>query len=291
MAVNADDVVVEVLEQDVPFTAEILSEDVSRFTAKYLRNKCDDSDMVEFELQDVIENYRKANKLCILVGGKTGTGKSTLANGILGAQVAKISAGVLSEGMTTEVEHHCKTIGGLKLTVIDSPGLQDGTSSDEEYLEMIAKGCSERDIVLYCISMAGNRCVKNNMDIRAMKKFTEKFGSEFWSNAVIALTYANAAVDTYMKYLPEAERRERFTTLVAQWDKLIKKALYEEVDVSQEVINNIKIVPAGHASERSLPDRPYWLSDLWVECLDVIPTVEGRAAGQFCEITKSRSSH
>lgn len=95
MATIADDLVMESLGEDVPsFTAEILSKDVDGATIT-------DSGIVRLELQEVIENYRKANKLYILVRGKMGTGKSTLANGILGAQVAEISMGVLSRGMTT----------------------------------------------------------------------------------------------------------------------------------------------------------------------------------------------
>lgn len=48
------------------------------------------------------------------------------------------------------------------------------------------------------------------------------------------------------------------------------------MNVSVDVVNNIGIIPAGHQSERSLPDRAYWLSDLWRECLDSIHTVEAQ---------------
>ncbi len=230
------------------------------------------------ELEEIIEGVRKANKFGVLLSGRTGTGKSTLVNGLVGAEVAEVSDFVQRSGMTAQVWAYKKRIKGLDVTVWDSPGLQDGTENEDRYLDEMASQCAERDLVLYCISMFNCRFVVDNMDIRAMKIITQHFGSEFWTNTLIVLTFANAVVDTFLKRVPEAEKGKKFVAWLSEWNRLIKTALIEEVGVDPEIANNVRIVPAGHQSERSLPGRPYWLSDLWVESLNSIPTVKGRVA-------------
>lgn len=228
------------------------------------------------ELAEVVEFTRTTNKLGILLSGKTGTGKSTLVNGLIGAEVAKVSKFVMGTGMTTEVKTYSTTIKGLEVTVWDSPGLQDGTKNEKCYLNEIATKCEKRDLVLYCISMLNTRFVMDNMDVRAMKKLTKCFGSQFWAKTVIVLTFANAIAETFLKQVPRAQKEEEFSKWLSEWSQLIKTSLIKEVGVKPDVANNISIVPAGHQSDRSLPDRPYWLSDLWVECLNTISTPRGQ---------------
>lgn len=242
-------------------------------------------------LEEIVELYKSANGIQVLLSGKTGSGKSTLINGLLGTEVARVSGAVGTKGTTTKVEEYTHTVKESVITVWDSPGLQDGTANEMEYLEDMAKKCTQRDLVLYCISTTQNHFIKDNNDIRAMKRLTEKFGYDFWTNAIIVLTFANMITESpnFKSLASKDKREERFKQWIQEWKDLIKEALLTEVGVPVKIINNLKVVPAGHQSERSLPDRDYWLSDLWMECFETIPTNEGQTALLTVSIDRLRS--
>ena len=93
-----------------------------------------------------------------MVTGKTGTGKSTLLNGLLGEEIFKEGHNLDSE--TREVTIIRKEMDtGVTVIAYDCPGLQDGTGDEDAYLkDMQDKIRDGLDLVLYCISMS-NICV------------------------------------------------------------------------------------------------------------------------------------
>ncbi len=74
--------------------------------------------------------WRNSNSISVFVAGKTGTGKSTLVNALLGEKVAKEGDNLDPE--TSEVESFTRKIQEMKATVWDSPGLQDGTKNEDK---------------------------------------------------------------------------------------------------------------------------------------------------------------
>eukprot|EP00731_Ephydatia_muelleri_P001476 Em0001g1476a len=87
-------------------------------------------------------------ELCILVCGKTGVGKSTLVNSILGKDVVKTGGpGCRSQSqpgpfsslsaVTAGIIRASGDVEGVTVTVYDSPGLQDGHCKDQSYLDQI----------------------------------------------------------------------------------------------------------------------------------------------------------
>ena len=251
-----------------------------------------DKDKLPPELQSldvdaVKEVFKKATSISILVTGKTGSGKSTLTNGILGLQVKKKQSPAAKEGSdiktcTTDVTKYQKKVGKINVTVWDSPGLQDGTEDQKKYLQQLQEQCSKRDLTVYCIRLLDIRFVRgeDNPDVIAMKKLTEIFGNEFWSNAIIVLTFANIleALNFEWKRLLPDDKAKAFTAKIERWEKQIKEILIVDVQVPEAIIKSITIIPAGHYEEPHLPGRRHWLSTLWWYSLGTIAIPEKQAA-------------
>ena len=217
--------------------------------------------------------WSDSNSISVFITGKSGTGKSTLVNAILGKDVAKVGDKLVPE--TSEVTSHETTIEDIKVIVWDSPGLQDGTSNEQAYLNDIEKKCKDKvDLLLYCMPMKVERLLTGSIEIEAMCKLTEKLGREIWENAVIVLTHANTRIE-YMKEEEDlegeddiAELKEKFDEKVEMWKNQIIKCLKNDVKLSGEVVANIPILPAGLKIEPILiQGLTPWLSALWMESL------------------------
>ncbi len=233
-------------------------------------------------------NIPAEKSLSILLTGKTGTGKSTLTNGILGVNFAKEGSSIGTRS-TTQVGKYTVRKEDIDLTVWDSPGLQDGTSHQQEYLEQMAEHCSEVDLTLFCIKVEP-RFVHgtDNPDVLAMKKFTEAFGPDFWKNTIIVLTFANVleAFNIDWEDLSPEEKEKWYQAKIKKWRDKIWEILIQDIQVPEDIVKAVKIVPAGHHKKPDLPGFPRWLSSLWIECITTIPNKEARL--NMLKISKNR---
>ena len=214
----------------------------------------------------------QANSASILITGKTGAGKSSLINGMVGKDVAKEGTSLNRE--TTSVQQFrvaCE--GGVTITVWDSPGLQDGLDKEDEYIkDMQSKGLANADLVFYCTKMNENRLTKG--DKEAICKLTEGLGKSFWSNTVFVLTFAN---DTRpppsheYKSLSEKEKAkknlEHFNKRLKEWEEKLQGVVVS-AGIKPGVAEKIPVVAAGYEADQSLPGCDNWLSNLWVTSIE-----------------------
>ena len=216
--------------------------------------------------------------------GKTGVGKSTLVNGLLGKQVAK--EGASATRCTTQVTEYKAELHGVPVTVFDSPGLQDNTGNEDEYISDMKIKCQHLSLVLYCTKMTNN-CLKDQ-DRYAILKLTAAFGQRFWEYALLVLTFANTENVSRCDERDEDEGPEPSFDDAAAWKELEKKRfegrlkiwkngfhkfLIEEVKVQRDIVERIPVVPAGdHRETRDkrepfrLPDRENWFDEFWKAC-------------------------
>ena len=203
----------------------------------------------------------------ILVTGRTGTGKSTLVNALVGRKVAEEGHGLRPHTMHV-TKHVFVTSDHFEVTVWDSPGLQDGTVNEERYLAEVKEKCSSVDIVIYAIKISTTRSALTQgsgqsfeNDYSAIQKLTRTFGVDWWKNAVVVLTFANK-LEGMLKARSPLQVESKFKERIGEWKSRIRATL-SEAGVPQEVADNVAIEPAGYIKKPHLPGHDYWLSILW----------------------------
>ena len=207
----------------------------------------------------------------MLLTGKTGVGKSSIINTIIGEKLA--DEGKSLGGQTRDVTCHEKTVNHVKFKVWDSPGLQDTTEEDGKITERITQTlkqhCSHLHLFLYCIRMDRDRVEIS--ELKAIKLLSQLFSPKIWESAIFALTFANRVVPP-----PEMETDEEeaqwFTERIQEFQEIIVKALVEN-GVPEHKAKQVPVIPTGYhkptkqmPNPRKLYDRPDWFNPFWHSC-------------------------
>ena len=220
------------------------------------------------EKATIIKSVERKKVCRIMACGQTGAGKSTLLNGIVGRNVFKEGDTLNRE--TSKVTAHTWKEPGMNVEVIiyDTPGFNDASGKEDEYISNIRRECKYVGIFLYCISVALPRSENVlKKEVKTLEMLNAALEPDIWKRCIIVLTFANAIAKRYRQVgKKESQVKCDFKERIQEWKKKVQASL-KEAGIHA---SDIPIVSAGMAKEPSiLNDSDYWLGDLYSHIYDV----------------------
>lgn len=217
---------------------------------------------VEKEVQQLLDAGKTSIR--IMVSGKTGAGKSSLLNYVFGTNFAE--GADRSVRMTEKVTQKIIHKNGIDITVFDTPGFQDSTGKEKEYLEAMKRECQEIDLFIFCVSVLSTRSELGE-SASALQLITTHFHEDIWKNCIVALTFSNiVAKRQQAKCTPDLTPEQRYLAVIEEWKMKFKQALLAKIH--EDVVTQITIHPTGHPKQRNgLPGQEDWISATWAKCL------------------------
>ena len=209
--------------------------------------------------------------LTIILTGKSGAGKSTLRDILFKTGAVQKPSPVSVTNKFVDDEF---TKNGIKIRLIDTPGLK-GNIEDQKELKMCSaytKG--KADLLVYCIPVgAGHKFHDNNPLI--MLYLTEGFGKQIWEHCILVFTMSNLAMRDFNDDHPEDPEKaaEEYRELLKEYADLFQKQLKAlgvrrkvktilELEETEDIADTIVAVPAGkREGDKVLPGLKRKLSD------------------------------
>lgn len=224
--------------------------DSSQDMSHHAEGSQDEQDVANVIAQKIVESFAQASKrrFTFLLVGRTGVGKSSTINNLMGQEVAKVGD---NEATTSDVTIYDETAYGVPFRVIDTPGLCDDlpeAGNDEEYLYKIQHEIQNTNLdCMWFVTNLNETRVRGD-EKRAIKLINQAFGEEIWNHAIIVFTFAD-------KFNPD-----KFD------DKFTKRtnSIREEIAsyVGQKIAKKVPSVPVNNENKKT-PDGKYWLGELY----------------------------
>lgn len=196
------------------------------------------------------------NSITVLLVGKNAVGKSATCNSILGEKVFQASA--FQAPTAGEPQMVGRSASGFTLNVIDTPGLLDGDTVNEDSLNLICGFLEDKEVdaVLYVDRLDTYRM--QTVDEQIVETLTARFGPYLWNLTMIVLTHGNVPTPAGMTYGPFVEERAN------QFRNAIKKMAPEAASAKLPVavVENGSRCKTNGDGEKILTDGTVWLVQL-----------------------------
>ena len=197
----------------------------------------------------VLDKARQ-NKFTFLIIGRTGVGKSSTINALMGQDVAAVGKFRL---ITDNVNQYESQVFGVNFNLIDTPGFADSNNNkDKEYINTIKSTITDWDCMWFITRLDDNR-VRTD-EIETIKYISSAFGEKGWKKAIIVFTHADKVEeDEYQEYLTERTRLIR-ETIARDIDHKIAREI-PSIAVANKYTKEGKLLPT--------PDGNLWLGNLY----------------------------
>lgn len=185
----------------------------------------------------------------ILVVGRTGVGKSSTINSLIGSHVASVGH---FEPTTSELHFYNGRVAGVPILIADTPGFADARSdrsNDEKYIDVITKLTGEIDLLLFITGLDDPRVEKGEHD--TIEILARHLSLEIWDRSIVLLTRSDRVA------------RGDFAKVVQGRSAVLRKAFAE---VLGEKASTIPFVPISNERTRT-PNRKQWMGELWIHML------------------------